>query len=293
MWILIFVIVAFFIGKFFFDRSQQEAEIKMQGGIKKKYSILIELISRGDSRKNFLFTALFFIALTVNAQTSAYPTMIKVQGGTFTMGGIERSEKPTHSVKVSSFSIGKYEVTVAEYKAFCKATRRSMPDAPSWGWINRNPMVNVNFNDANGYCNWLSEVLKKNYRLPTEAEWEYAARGGNKSKGYVYAGSDDLEEVGWSIDNSGGQTQAVGRKKTNELGLYDMSGNVLEWCKDWGGNYSPDEQSNPKGPSYGTYRELRGGCWDYSASYSRVSCRNLGDPNYRNIYSGFRVVSTN
>lgn len=241
-------------------------------------------------KKLILLTAISFFAFTAQAQQ--YPEMITVEGGSFTMGGTESDEKPTHTVTISSFSMGKYEVTVAEYKAFCSAAGRTMPTAPTWGWNDKHPMVYVSFDDANAYCNWLSETTGKNYRLPTEAEWEYAARGGNKSRGYMYAGSDDLDEAGWSSDNAGGQTQACGRKKANELGLYDMSGNVWEWCKDWYSDsyYSNSPSTNPKGPSFGSYRVLRGGSWDYRAANCRVANRSLNSPGHRRNDIGFRVV---
>ena len=189
----------------------------------------------------------------INTQKS---TMIPIDGGTFTMGSNDggSDEKPTHTVKVSSFSMGKHEVTVAEYKAFCIAAGRTMPDAPSWGWIDNHPIVNVNFDDANAYCKWLSETTGKNYRLPTEAEWEYAARGGTKSNNFIYSGGNISEDVAWSSNNAGGQTQAVGLKSANELGLYDMSGNAWEWCTDWYGDYLSDAQTNPRGPSSGYAR---------------------------------------
>jgi len=242
-------------------------------------------------KKLILLTAFSLFAISINAQS--YPVMIKVQGGTFTMGSNSGDESPAHNVTVSSFSMGKYEVTVAEYKAFCKAAGRTMPDPTSWGWNDKHPMVLVSFDDANAYCNWLSEATGKNFRLPTEAEWEYAARGGIKSSGYTYAGSDDLDEAGWSSDNAGGQTQECGRKKANELGLHDMSGNVWEWCKDWYSEtyYSSSPATNPKGPTSGSYRVLRGGSWFNAASYCRVASRNRGTPSGGDPDFGFRVVS--
>ena len=241
-------------------------------------------------KKLFFLLSLSFFTFTSHAQQ--YPEMIKVEGGTFTMGGTEDDEKPTHSVTVSSFSMGKYEVTVAEYKAFCTASGRTMPTAPSWGWKDKHPMVMVSFDDANAYCNWLSETTGKNYRLPTEAEWEYAARGGNKSRGYTYAGSDDMEKAGWSDDNAGEQTQACGRKKANELGLYDMSGNASEWCKDWYSYsyYSNSPSTNPKGPSSGYSHVLRGCSWFNAAAACRVADRLDGSPGDGERYNGFRVV---
>jgi len=237
-----------------------------------------------------IFTIILLAASQLHAQTK--PTMIAIAGGSFTMGSSsgDSDEQPTHKVTVSSFSIGKYEVTVAEYKAFCTEAGRSMPDEPSWGWNDKHPMVKVNFNDANAYCNWLSETTGQNYRLPTEAEWEYAARGGQKSSGYTYSGGNDPEEVGWSSDNAGGQTQTVGRKSPNELGLYDMSGNVWEWCKDWNGEYTSEAQNNPRGPSSGTTRVLRGGSWYIAAAYCRVASRISYSPENRYFDIGFRVV---
>jgi len=220
----------------------------------------------------------------------AKPEMVKVEGGTFTMGS--DTEKPAHSVSLSNFSIGKYEVTVGQYKAFCTATSRKMPDALEWGWNDNHPMVNVNYNDCVAYCNWLGEKYGGDWRLPAEAEWEYAARGGNKSGGYTYSGSDELEKVAWFEDNAGDQTQSVGRKKPNELGLYDMSGNVWEWCKDYwdGGAYTAEAQTNPKGASSGTYRVLRGGSWYCTSARCRVAGLYCSDPTDRASSYGFRVV---
>jgi formylglycine-generating enzyme required for sulfatase activity len=220
------------------------------------------------------------------------PEVIAVKGGTFSMGGTGSDEKPVHNVTVSDFSIGKYEVTVGQYKAFCTATGKSMTEAPSWGWNDKHPMVNVNYNDAVSYCNWLGEKYGGDWRLPTEAEWEYAARGGNKNTGYTYAGSDELEKVGWFADNAGGQPQSVGRKKPNELGIFDMSGNVWEWCKDWYSEsyYSNSPSQNPKGAASGTARVLRGGSWDDAAAYCRVAFRDRNGPSSRGNRYGFRVV---
>ncbi len=241
---------------------------------------------------------LIAILLTVfvfecKAQTTAhYPVMIKVNGGTFTMGGTESDEKPLHSVTVDDFSMGKYEITVAEYKAFCKATGRTMPKTPSWGVKDNYPIVNVNIKDASAYCNWLSKVTGKKYRLPTEAEWEYAARGGIKKSDNLYAGSETLDEVGWNSSNAGDQAQAVGLKKANKLGLYDMSGNVMEWCNDWYNDsyYATSPTKNPQGPPSGSNRVLRGGSWYHSPSFCRVAFRSGNRPSDRYDSRGFRVV---
>ena len=202
---------------------------------------------------------------------------------------VEEIETP-HSVTVSSFSIGKYEVTVGQYKAYCAATGTAMPYAPEWGWNDKHPMVNISYNEAVAYCNWLGEEYGGDWRLPTEAEWEFAARGGNNSKGYTYSGGNDLDELAWYADNAGGKTQTAGRKKSNELGIYDMSGNVWERCKDWYGDYSSSAQSNPKGPSSGSRRVLRGGSCGNAATDCRVANRTYCSPGNRYDDSGFRVL---
>jgi formylglycine-generating enzyme required for sulfatase activity len=154
------------------------------------------------------------------------------------------------------------------------------------------PVIHVSWNDANEYCNWLSRKTAKNYRLPTEAEWEYAARGGNQSRGYTYSGSNNVDEVAWYNGNSGSATHAVGQKGPNEMGLYDMSGNVWEWCKDWyGGDYYKISPAiEPKGPSDGSYRVARGGGWSLSARYCRPSFRYDYNPVNRYHGLGFRLV---
>ena len=170
--------------------------------------------------KSILILALAASTFAANAQTLPpaipdKPEVVFVEGGIFNMGSNDGGddEQPVHNVGVNAFRIGKYEVTVGQYKKFCESTGRSMPEAPSWGWNNIHPMVNVSYNDAVAYCNWLGKTYGGNWRLPTEAEWEYAARGGNKSNGYTYSGSNSLEEVAWFKDNSGDQTYRVGRKK--------------------------------------------------------------------------------
>ncbi len=246
---------------------------------------------------------------------------VLVQGGTFTMGntwgGGDGDEKPTHKVTLTyDFYMGKYEVTFNEYDAFCEATGRSKPKDEGWGREQR-PVINVSWWDAIAYCNWLSEkeklpkayddkgnLLDKDgrvttdpskvvgYRLPTEAEWEYAARGGNKSKGYKYAGSDDVDRVAWYDSNSGSKTQEVGKKAPNELGIYDMSGNVWEWCSDWFGNYSSSAQTNPYNSTAGSYRVIRGGSWLNYATYVRVAYRYSFSPTLTYYDLGFRICRT-
>ena len=179
--------------------------------------------------------------------------------------------------------MGKYEVTQAQWEAV-------MGSNPSKYKGSNLPVENVSYEDAVAFCRKLSSLTGRTYRLPTEAEWEYAARGGNQSQGYKYSGSNDLSSVAWYSGFRG--THAVGIKRANELGLYDMSGNVWEWCSDWYGKnyYSYSPQSNPQGPGSGKYRVIRGGSWYGSASYCRVSFRYDRTPSRRNFDLGFRVV---
>jgi formylglycine-generating enzyme len=238
------------------------------------------------------FAVIILICCLNTSCTESYSDMVNVKGGTF-LSGKNKEELvplPPHSVTLSSFKISKYEVTVAQYRAFCLSTGNQMPNEPVWGWIDNHPIVNVNHYDAVAYCDWLSSKYSDNYRLPTDAEWEYAARGGSKSKGFIYSGSNDFGEVGWSYENSGGTTQAVGSKKPNELGLYDMSGNVWEWCLDWDGEYSDSPTTNPRGPADGIHREIRGGCWYEPTAVCRVTYRMHNLPQFRGVGNGFRVV---
>lgn len=248
-------------------------------------------------KKIKLFLAFLFTITSTLLSAQTYPEMIEVQGGTFTMGDTEmegdENEHPAHEVTLNTFSISKTLVTVAQYKAYCRATGKSMPKPPEWGWIDNHPMVNVSWQDAVAYTDWLADKFDKDYRLPTEAEWEYAARGGNQSKGYKYAGARSLDAVGWyGEDWKTGSTHPVAQKRPNELGIYDMSGNVWEWCRDWYGldYYANSPSDNPRGPASGSFRVLRGGSWDYSAADCRVARRSVGDPSIRFFGNGFRVV---
>ncbi len=254
--------------------------------------------------KNFIYAFSFlFLATNIFAQPPATipvkPDVILVQGGTFKMGSnLEDDEKPLHSVTLSTFSIGKYEVTVGQFKAFCTEIGRSMPEPPEWSWQENHPIVNVNYNDAVAYCNWLGERFGGDWRLPTEAEWEYAARGGNKSLGSTYSGGNNLESVAWFADNAGGQTNSVGAKQPNELGIYDMSGNVFEWCSrgrhDFITHYKSSSSNHqprtPPPPSTGSDRVSLGGSWRSRASYCRVASRTPYSPDRRDTRFGFRVV---
>ena len=154
------------------------------------------------------------------------------------------------------------------------------------------PVENVSWNDVQEFIKKLNSLTGKLYRLPTEAEWEYAARGGNRSQGFKYSGSNTVGNVAWYSANSGSSIKPVGTKSPNELGIYDMSGNVWEWCSDWYGTYSSNAETNPRGPSTGSYRVLRGGCWLNLAWHVRVSNRYNHSPGDRSSNIGFRLVSS-
>ncbi|MBO7279514.1 MAG: formylglycine-generating enzyme family protein [Bacteroidales bacterium] len=217
--------------------------------------------------------------------------MVFVEGGTFQMGAtseqgsdVQDDEKPVHSVTLSDFYMGKYEVTQEQWKVV-------MGSNPSYFTGDDNlPVEQVSWEDVQEFIQKLNAKTGKTYRLPTEAEWEYAARGGNQSQGYKYAGSNTFEEVAWYEDNSGGKTHPVGQKQPNELGLYDMSGNVEEWCQDWYESYDSSAQTNPTGPSSGLGRVLRGSGWSSLARYCRVACRNAYNPSDGGYDLGFRLV---
>ena len=219
--------------------------------------------------------------------------MVHVEGGTFRMGATEEqgedafnSEKPVHRVTLSSYLIGKHEVTQALWEEV-------MGNNPSHNKQGGDYLVEtVNWDDCQEFIEKLNARTGTGmeFRLPTEAEWEYAARGGDRSKGYKYAGSDNLDEVGWYKDNSGYHTHPVGGKKPNELGLYDMSGNVWEWCQDWYGDYTNEAQTNPAGPQSGGFRVLRGGGYWSNARFCRVSCRSRFGPGRGIDRLGLRLV---
>ena len=188
--------------------------------------------------------------------------IIWVEHGTFMMGATERVEflwdkKPGHRVTLTDdYYIGETEVTQALWKAV-------MGSNPSYFKGDNLPVEQVSWNDCQDFIEELNRKTGKNFRLPTEAEWEFAARGGNKSNHTQYSGSNNIFDVAWCINNSGSKTHPVKTKQPNELGIYDMSGNVWEWCQDWYGNYSSRPQTNPQGPISGSYRVFRGGCWTH------------------------------
>lgn len=214
--------------------------------------------------------------------------MVYVDGGTYTMGLAERDaypyEKPLHKVSLTEgFYIGKYEVTQRLWTAV-------MGDNPSVFEGDDLPVDNVDFEEVQEFIRCLNAITGKHYRLPTEAEWEYAARGGKKSKGYLYSGSNDINDVGWWKGNSGNMTHAVGKKKPNELGLYDMSGNVYEWCSDWYTAYKPGNFTNSTGAESGEQRTARGGSWWDENRRTRSGSRSCYDPESTNHTFGLRLV---
>ncbi|MFC2085074.1 SUMF1/EgtB/PvdO family nonheme iron enzyme [Bacteroidota bacterium] len=238
------------------------------------------------------------------------PDMIYVQGGSFQMGDTfgdgDSDERPVHDVTKDDFYISKYEVSNEQYVEFLNSEGNQTEGGVTWldindsdcrieytggEYIQKNgyedhPVVEVTWYGARAYCEWIGG------RLPTEAEWEYAARGGIESNGYKYSGSNNIEDVAWYSGNSGGTTNAVGEKYPNELGIKDMSGNVLEWCNDWYDEdyYDISPDNNPQGPGSGTYKVLRGGSWNYFTRDCRVSYRYRYLPGYSDCDSGFRVA---
>jgi len=261
---------------------------------------------------HFLASALFGCGVEhVNAQGNRFASytetannlnieMIAVQGGTFMMGCTSEQsdncfddEKPAHQVTVSDFYIGKYEVTQAQWMAV-------MGTNPFYFKGDNLPVEEVSWNDVQEFIRKLNSVTNKNYRLLTEAEWEFAARGGNSSRGYRYSGSNTVDNVAWYWENIPNQTsgnmgygtQRAGTKSSNELGIHDMSGNVGEWCSDWylSNYYNSSPQNNPQGPASGSDRVLRGGCWKGVTWSARVSSRGYYAPDYRTDHVGFRLA---
>jgi len=227
----------------------------------------------------------------------AEPEMVFVEGGTFMIGSPEVTsgyEYPAHKVTVSSFYIGKYEITQKQWKLIMGTSLKQQcvraGETSIEGEGDDYPMYYVSWEDAQEFIRRLNEATGKQYRLPTEAEWEYAARGGNKSKNYKYSGSNNLDDVAWYRSNSEGSTRPIGTKRPNELEIYDMSGNVWEWCYDWAERYSSSDQHDPIGPSSGATRVIRGGDWNNGDHYCRVSARSWHPPIYASYLLGFRVV---
>jgi formylglycine-generating enzyme required for sulfatase activity len=217
--------------------------------------------------------------------------MVWVEGGSFTMGCKEgrdtdclKSEKPAHRVTLDGYYMGRTEVTQAQWRTVMGTNPSHFKNCDDC------PVEEVSLYDIQGFLQKLKDQTGQSYRLPTEAEWEYAARGGQNTRNYQYAGSNTLRDVAWYDSSSESKTHPVAQKKPNELGLYDMTGNVDEWCADWYGSdyYAYAPSSNPQGATSGLLRVLRGGSWDSNARYCRVSHREHYAPDY-SIYFGFRI----
>ena len=228
--------------------------------------------------------------------------MVEVRGGTFRMGAtseqgsdVSRDEKPVHSVTLSGYYIGKTEVTQELWQAVMGTTLTdfaSQLGVCTYGVGDDYPMYFISWDDCKEFIGKLNEITQMNFRLPTEAEWEFACRGGKNSKKYKYSGSNDIDEVAWYSGNSNASTQPVARKAPNELGIYDMSGNVWEWCSDWFGFYTRDSQDNPTGPASGDDRVMRGAGFSSYADETLLHTRYYGNPAkcYNNF--GFRLALT-
>lgn len=237
--------------------------------------------------------------------------MVYVKGGEFLMGATAEQESeadtdeyPVRNISLSSYHIGKYEVTQAQWQAVMGTSLAAQRDSiePEWDFVGEGdnyPMYYVSWEDASKFCQKLSEKTGKKYVLPTEAQWEYAARGGEYRTASMYSGSDNLDEVAWYDKNSNEDlevtdpnygTHPVGLKKANALGIHDMSGNVFEWCSDYYGDYDEADNLNPQGPTLGVDRVLRGGAWDFPDTYSRVANRVDENPAYADFFIGFRVA---
>ncbi len=216
--------------------------------------------------------------------------MVRVEGGTFRMGATseqedeaDSDETPVHSVTLSSYYIGKTEVTQALWQAV-------MGSNPSNFKGSDLPVESVSWDNCQEFIQKLNRLTGRNFRFPTEAEWEFACRGGNNSRGYKYSGSNDIDNVAWYDGNSGNKTHPVGTKAPNELGIYDMSGNVFEWCSDWYADYTSYSQTDPTGPHSGACRVIRGGCWGSFVRNCRSSLRFNRYPSYRYDILGLRLA---
>jgi len=221
--------------------------------------------------------------------------MVLIPAGEFIMGSPDDegydSERPQHEVSIDSFYIGKYEVTFEQYDLFCEKTGRSKPSDRGWGRGKR-PVINVSWYDAVAFCDWLSELSGDRYRLPTDAEWEYACRAGTTTKYNFGDSTRDLGLYAWYSGNAGKRTHPVGNLRANAWGLHDMHGNVWEWCSDWYDEsyYSRSPSSNPTGPTNGQNRVHRGGSWGSDASHLRSTNRNYASPDVTISFLGFRCA---
>lgn len=233
------------------------------------------------------------------------PHMVHINGGTFLMGQHdgETDEEPAHEVLISDFLIGKYEVTVSEYRKFCSATKREMPPEPEWGWKSSHPIINTSWEDAYLYIKWLNQVTQENYRLPTEAEFEYVIRNGGEPGIYpwgngipedenladeTYKAITSNSDIWEEYDDGFAYTAPVGSFKSNKLGVHDINGNVWEWCSDWHEDYSSEKLVNPKGPAVGESKVGRGASYDANPWHCRTASRSFVKPSFRR--PGFRLA---
>ena len=257
-------------------------------------TMLIDFILYGPPEDNLPQTETF----TVEGVSF---TMVCLQGGPFVMGPPTNTTDPAHRVTLSDFSIGQTEVTQELWLAV-------MGYNPSWycsneGFVEnlQRPVEEVSWYACQDFIAKLNKLTGRTFRLPTEAEWEYAARGANRSHGYLFSGSNNIDEVGWYAENippvqdwtEGDGTQPVGMKKPNELGIYDMTGNVAEWCQDWFGDYPNSPQINPTGPSFGQYKVIRGGSFVSELKYCYIKVRSLATPPSIGTNVGLRLVLSN
>ena len=277
------------------DRPQSVAEflsilndgVEMEGSFPKLFKAVPDemdestvLVTDGSVIKQDSQTYYRDNMLVINGVS--YP-MVRVEGGFFEMGGgVAMTSDRCHNVKLSAYSIGVFPVTQDIWETV-------MGDNPSNFKGARRPVEMISWLDCREFISRLNQITGLSFRLPTEAEWEFAARGGNFSHGYKYSGADDVNQVAWHNGNSERQTYEVGLKSPNELGLYDMSGNVYEWCRDWYENYSGATQINPKGTYRGTLRVCRGGSWAGSSWCCRITYRNCNPPDFRSFFLGFRL----
>ena len=228
--------------------------------------------------------------ITIPVKDGICIEMVKVEAGTFMMGATSEmknpydDEKPVHQVTLTNdYYMGKYEVTQALWQVV-------MGKNPSYFKGDNLPVNYVRWKDCQRFISKLNSMTGRKFRLPTEAEWEYAARGGKKSRGYQYSGSSNISDVAWYDGNSGDKTHPVGSKQANELGIYDMTGNVLEWCQDWYGSYYSSSQTNPTGATSGSRHVNRGGSWHSNVRRSSSSCRYGVIYVDRDLDLGFRLA---
>ena len=258
-------------------------QVKLTEGTKEEITLIEETYKKQPSSSAS--------SITIPVKDGISIEMVKVEGGTFMMGAtpeMENSNKwelPVHEVTLYNYYIAQYEVRQSLWE-------KVMGNNPSFFKGENLPVENVSWDDCQVFISKLNELTGRKFRLPTEAEWEFAARGGNKRQGLQYSGSANLSDVAWYKANSDLKTHPVGSKRANELGLYDMSGNVLEWCQDFYLYYSKSSQLNPNVVSCGKQRIVRGGCWGYEPRNCRSSYRNACLPEYRCADLGFRLVLT-